>query len=214
MRLTLALSFLCTVFVIGCRTQHETAANVTAASSPSPRSAATVKSKVDVCSLLTSDDLKAVQGEVFKDAQRSDRLDGDFVVAQCYYAMPTTVNSVVVNVTTAKDEAGARNPKEFWEQTFGRDEEKDREGKSMREKEKPSERERDKDTAKARERREEGEERESPPQRLNALGDEAFWVGSPVGGALYVLENDLFFRISIGGGGDQKSKVNKSRRLA
>src|SRR4051812_29766477 len=107
MRLCLALSFLFTVFVIGCRTQQQTTANIPAASSPSPPSAATVKSKVDVCNLLTSDDLKAVQGEAFKDAQRSDRIDGDFVVAQCYYAMPNTVNSVVVNVTSAKDEAGA-----------------------------------------------------------------------------------------------------------
>jgi hypothetical protein len=210
MRLTLALSFLFTVFVFGCRTQHQTAANITAASSPSPPSAASVKSKVDVCNLLTSDDLKAVQGEAFKDAQRSDRIDGDFVVAQCYYAMPNTVNSVVVNVTSAKDEAGARNPREYWEQTFGRDEEKGRE----REKEKTGERPRDKDdNAKSRERGAEGEERESPPQRVNALGDEAFWVGNAVGGALYVLKNDLFFRISTGGG-DQKSKVNKSRALA
>src|SRR5262245_519211 len=108
MRMALALSILCTLCAIGCRTQHETAANLTAASSPSPRpSAAPVKSKIDVCGLLTSDDLKAVQGEAYQDAQRSDRLDGDFVAAQCYYAMPTTVNSVVLNVTTAKDEAGA-----------------------------------------------------------------------------------------------------------
>jgi len=211
MRLTLALSFLFTVVVIGCRTQQQTAANITAASSPSPPSAATVKSKVDVCNLLTSDDLKAVQGEAFKDAQRSDRIDGDFVVAQCYYAMPNTVNSVVVNVTSAKDEAGARNPREYWDQTFGRDEEKGRERE--REKGKTGERPRDKDNAKGRGRGEEGEERESPPQRVNALGEEAFWVGNAVGGALYVLKNDLFFRVSIGGG-DQKSKVNKSRALA
>jgi hypothetical protein len=211
MRSTLALSFLCTVFVTGCRTPHESAANITPAASPSPSTAATVKSKVDVCNLLTSDDLKAVQGEAFKEAQRSDRIDGNFVVAQCYYAMPNTVNSVVVNVTSAKDEAGARSPKEYWEQTFGRDEEKGREGE--REKEKTGARARDKDNAKGRERGEEGEERESPPQRVNALGDEAFWVGSAVGGALYVLKNDLFFRVSIGGG-DQKSKLNKSRELA
>ena len=174
--------------------------------SPAARSSV-VKSKIDVCNLLTSDDLKALQGEAYQDARRSDRLDGDFVVAQCYYAMPTTVNSVVVNVTTARDEAGAPNPKTFWEQTVGRDEEKEREGKG--------EREREQAKPKERERGEAGEEKESsPPQRVKDLGDEAFWVGSPVGGALYVLKNDLFFRISIGGAGDQKSKLNKSRTLA
>jgi hypothetical protein len=46
------------------------------------------------------------------------------------------------------------------------------------------------------------------------LGDEAFWVGSPIGGALYVLKSDLMFRLSVGGGGDQKAKLNKSKTLA
>lgn len=186
--------------------------NLTEASRPSPRpSAQAVKSKIDVCSLLTSDDLKAVQGEAYQEAQRSDRLDGEFVVAQCYYAMPTTVNSVVLNVTTAKDESGAPNPKQFWEQRFGGDEKKERAGKGERE----GEREREKDKPKERGRGEEGEEKESsPPQRVAGLGDEAFWVGSPVGGALYVLRNDLIFRVSIGGGGDQRSKLDKSKTLA
>lgn len=183
--------------------------NLTKASLPSPRPSISpaVKSRIDVCHLLTSDDLKALQGEAYQEAKRSDRLEGDFVVAQCYYAMPTTVNSVVVNVTTARDEAGAPNPKVFWEQTFGADEEKERKNKG--------EREREKAKPKERERGEEGEAKESsPPQSVRDLGDEAFWVGSPVGGALYVLKNDLFFRVSVGGGGDQKSKLSKSRTLA
>jgi hypothetical protein len=153
-----------------------------------------------------------VQGEAYKDAQRSDRLDGEFIVAQCYYALPTTNNSVVVNVTTAKDETGAtRNPKALWEQSFGGDEEKEREGKGERGKEKS---EREKEKAQPRE-REEGEAKEaSPPQPVKDLGDEAFWVGSTVGGALYVLKNDLFFRVSVGGAGDQKAKLSKSKTLA
>jgi hypothetical protein len=193
--------------------------NLTNASLPSPRpTAAPVRSKVDACGLLTADDLKAVQGEAYKDAQRSDRLDGDFIVAQCYYALPTTTNSVVVNVTTAKDEANARSPKTFWEQTFGGDEEKEREGKGEREKGKSKEdreREKEKEAQKPREREEEGEAKEaSPPQRVKDLGEEAFWVASPIGGALSVLKNDLFFRISVGGAGDQKAKLNKSKTLA
>lgn len=212
LRLVAAFSMLGALCLTGCRSEKQTADNVTKASLPSPRpTPAPVKSKVDVCNLLTSDDLKALQGEAYKEAQRSDRLDGDFVVAQCYYAMPTTVNSVVVNVTTAKDEAGAPNPKAFWEQTFGGDEEKAGEAKGERERE----REREKAKPKQSERGEEGEEKESsPPQPVKGLGDEAFWVGSPVGGALYVLKRDLFFRVSIGGAGDQKSKLNKSKTLA
>ena len=207
LRSVIAVSVLGALSITGCRSKEkETMSNLTNASLPSPRPGVTlVKSKVDVCNLLSRDDLKVVQGEIYKDAQRSDRLDGDFMVAQCYYAMPTTVNSVVVNVTTAKDEAGAPNPKGFWEQTFGGDEEKEREarGEPEREKAKPKERA-----------REEGEEQEARPERVRGLGDEAFWVGTPVGGALYVLKNDRFFRVGIGGGGDQKAKLNKSRTLA
>lgn len=194
--------------------------NSAVASTPTPRAAASpVHSKIDACTLLTTEDLKGVQGEAYKDAQRSDRLDGDFIVAQCYFAMPTMANSVVLNVTTAKDESGARTPKSFWEQTFGGDEEKEREGKGEREREKDKQKDKDKDKDKAKsqpaERGEEGEEKEAaPPERVKGLGDEAFWVASPVGGAIYVLKNDLFFRISVGGAGDQKTKLNKSKLLA
>src|SRR5260221_376453 len=107
-----------------------------AMTSPPGPAASTVKAKLDACALLTSDDLKSVQGEAVKEAQRSDRQDGDFIVAQCYYALPTISNSVVLNVTTANEGQGAGSPKKFWEDTFGRDEAKggDRKSESEREK--------------------------------------------------------------------------------
>jgi hypothetical protein len=135
-------------------------------------------------------------------------LDGEFIVAQCYYAMPTSANSAVVNVTTAKDETGARSPRTLWEQEIDFARLVASKGESERE---PKQ---DKDKQ-PRERDEESEAKEvSPPERVNNLGDEAFWVGTPIGGALYVLKNDLFFRISVGGAGDQKAKLNKSKTLA
>jgi len=180
-----------------------------ATSSPAP-AASSAKAKVDVCALLTSDDLKSVQGEAVKEAQRSDRQDGDFIVAQCYYALPTTSNSVVLNVTTANEGRGAGSPKKFWEDTFGRDEAKD----SGREKE----REREKGRAQAKKDgpKAGGEEENegAPPEKINGLGDEAFWLASRVGGALYVLQKDVFFRISVGGAGDEKTKLKKSKTLA
>src|ERR1700686_989948 len=99
-------------------------AAMTSPTTPGPAGPATsaVKAKVDVCALLISDDLKNVQGEAFKEAQRSDRRDGEFIVAQCYYSLPTTSNSVVLNVTTANEGQSPRSPRVFWETTFGRDE--------------------------------------------------------------------------------------------
>lgn len=177
----------------------------TETSSSSPATS-TVKARVDVCALLTSDDLKSVQGEAVKEAQRSDRRDGDFIVAQCYYALPTTSNSVVLNVTTANEGQGAGSPKKFWEDTFGRDEAKGGGREKEREREKVK-----KDKPKAG-----GEEEESDaaPEKINGLGDEAFWIASRVGGALYVLKKDVFFRLSVGGAGDEKAKLKKSKTLA
>src|SRR5262245_13382271 len=107
MRLAAVILLLFALTLTGCRSNQTT---TTATPSPRP-TPATVKSKIDVCNLLTSDDLKELQGEAYKEAQRSDRLDGEFIVGQCYYALPTTVNSVVVSVTTAMDDTAARSPK-------------------------------------------------------------------------------------------------------
>jgi len=183
-------------------------ANLSPATTTSPASsssAAAVKSKVDACSLLTSDDLKSVQGEAYKEVQRSDRQDGDFIVAQCYYTLPTIANSVVLNVTTAKEGASATSPRKFWEQTFGKDEGQEK-----------SAREREKERAQKNKAQGGGEENEEAPkpEKINGLGDEAFWLASRVGGALYVLKGDQFFRISVGGAGDAKSKLTKSKTLA
>jgi len=167
------------------------------ATSPATPNTAAVKAKIDTCSLLTSADLKEVQGEAVKEAQRSDRQDGAFIVSQCYYSLPTSSNSVVLNVTTASEGAGVANPRTFWKDTFGRKEEKGKD-RGVKEKEKK------------------GEEIEEsvPPQKIAGLGEDAYWLASRVGGALYVLKKDLFFRISVGGAGDEKSKLKKSKTLA
>ena len=61
-----------------------------------------------------------------------------------------------------------------------------------------------------------GEEEHAPPKKISGVGDEAFWFGSRVGGALYVLkgEKDLFIRISVGGADNEETKINKSKALA
>jgi hypothetical protein len=179
------------------------AANPAAPASVTP-SAPAVKAKIDVCQLLTTNDLKAVQGEPFKEAQRSDRQEGGFIVAQCYYALPTSANSVVLNVTTAGESGGAASPRKFWEDTFGK-EEREARNKSTREK-----------RAEKQKKPEGGEEEEesAPPAKVNGVGEEAFWIASRVGGALYVLKKDIFFRISVGGAADAQSKLRKSKTLA
>jgi len=213
-----AVAFSLLVLMAGC-TSSDTPAP--ANSSPSPASASpanmlspgsspagpptsNVKAKLDTCQLLSSADLKEVQGEAPTEAKRSDREDGGFIVSQCYYSLPTTSNSVVLNVTLTSETGKATDVRKFWEETFGKEE---REGKA-------GEREREREKRAEKQKSSEEEEEGAPPQKINGLGDEAFWIASRVGGALYVLKKDLFFRISVGGAGDDKAKLNKSRTLA
>lgn len=137
------------------------------------------------CTLLTKDETQAVQGEPFKDTKASERSGGGLVISQCYFELPTPVNSIVVTVTRKAE--GGRDPSDSWREIFYREE-------SARKKE-------------------EGEE-EKKPLRIDGLGDEAFWTGTRVGGALYVLKGNCYFRISVGGAGDQQQKIEKSKTLA
>src|SRR5437868_11962180 len=123
-----------------------------APSAPAPNApASALKTKVDVCSLLEGADLKNIQGEQPKETQRSDREDAGFIVTQCYYSLPTSSSSVVLNVTTASESAGARDPREFWKETFAR----------KAEKKEPDEK------REGRTKEGEGEERAAPPQKID-----------------------------------------------
>jgi hypothetical protein len=60
----------------------------------------------------------------------------------------------------------------------------------------------------------ERDEKSRPPLRVRGVGDEAFWVGSPVAGSLYVLKGNAMLRVSAGGPGTESEKIARSKRLA
>jgi hypothetical protein len=159
-------------------------------SSPSPSvGAVSTPEVVDdfACTLLTKEETQAVQGEAFKSTKPSHQAGAGLVISQCYFELPTTVNSIVLTVTRKAE--GGKDPSESWREIFHAEE---------------SERKREK---------EEGEG-EKKPLKVDGLGDEAFWTGTRVGGALYVLKGNSYLRISVGGAGDQEQKIAKSKALA
>jgi hypothetical protein len=183
-----------------------TPAVATASPAPgeTPPSPANAKPKVDACTLLTSDEIKEVQQESVKDAKSSDHATGDFLVTQCYYELPTASNSISLTLTEGSGKTGARSVKDYWEETFGKDEktgDRDKEKKKGAEKAKP-------------ERGGEEEEESAPLEPVRGVGDEAFWSASRVGGALYVLKRDHYIRISVGGKDKIEIKLQKSKALA
>ena len=116
-------------------------------------------------------------------------LKGGLTVSQCYFLLPTAAESIVVTVTQRANGADAHDPKQLWEETFHRDNDK----------------------ANA---REEEESKAPPPEKIGSLGDEAFWASRRFGGALYVLKGSIYISISVGGPDDQATKLQKSKALA
>lgn len=180
---------------------------LTSTGSPSAAQVATaVKPKVDACAMLASKEIQTVQGEAVKETKLSGQAGGGLQISQCFFTLPTFSNSISLLVAQKGDGADAKDPRDFWRETF----QKGSAGEKERERDK---KDRDKDK-KAGSRGEEEEDEGAPPQKVAGVGDDAFWIGSRVGGALYVLKGSAYLRISIGGSGDQTSKINKSKTLA
>ncbi len=60
----------------------------------------------------------------------------------------------------------------------------------------------------------EREEELRKPRPIDGLGEEAYWVGNPISGALYVLKGNSFLRISVGGVREESARIEKSKALA
>lgn len=180
-----------TAALAGCQSSDPYAASPSSSPTPSPSGSAphaspspiALKSRIDPCALITSDELKAVQSEALQTTLPSEREYGEYVIAQCYYQLPTITNSVVVNVTTPK--ARGKSVKEFWQSTH----------------------------AEAGRGKESGE-KESRPEKITGVGEDAYWEASGIAGALYVLKKDVILRISVGGASDIRTKLEKSKTLA
>ena len=195
LQLTVSIAALCLLVAAGCSksdkpevstaTPQPSAGASQAANSPASKEA--TGDGAFACTLLTKEETAAVQGEPFKDSKASQKSTGGLAISQCYFELPTTVNSIVLTITQKAQGADARDPKQNWQELFHRE--------------------------KSSEKKEEGKE-EHGPEKIEGLGDEAFWTGSRVGGALYVLKGNSFIRISIGGGGDRAEKIERSKTLA
>ena len=162
------------------------------AASPAPSAApassvpsTTAGSGEFACKLLTADEAQAVQGEPFKNTKPSERVAAGLIVSQCYYETPTPVNSIVITVTRKAE--GGRDPSDSWREIFHREESA---------------------------RKNEDEEKEKKPLQVTGLGDEAYWTGTRIGGALYVLKGNCYVRISVGGAGDQEQKIERTKKIA
>ena len=157
--------------------------------------------KIVACALITTEEVQAIQGSPIKDVKDSEQSDGSFRIAQCFYNAETFNKSVSLAVTqTDPASAKARTPRDFWKETFGRYEGQTKEEKGDEEKKESL--------------REQDEEKGTPPKKLDGIGDSAYWTANRMGGALYVLKNDVFIRVSVGGPDSEEAKINRCKALA
>jgi hypothetical protein len=147
----------------------------------------------DVCALLTSDDIKAVQGEAVKESKPGARGGTDFAVNSCFYATQTFTKSVSLEVT--RKGTSSRSVREFWKANFAAALDK-REQKNER-------------------RKKQGKPQAGEPARpVSGIGDEAYWISTNANSTLYAFKNDTLIRISIGGTDKEEERMKKIRTLA
>jgi len=154
--------------------------------------------EMDVCMLLSGSEIESVQGETVKETKRSTQPSGRMLMSQCVFHTATLAKSVHVALATP-EHAGRLGlaPREFWQRQFHSTELKEEET-SVAGKESDQE-------------REQGANKARP---IGGLGEEAYWVGNPIAGALYVLQGDVFLRISVGGVREESARIEKTKILA
>jgi hypothetical protein len=157
--------------------------------------------KTDMCALITSTEIEAIQGERVKDARPNIQSSDGILFSQCLFQTETAAKSVSVALAMPNP-AGppALTPRRFWQRHFhphGVEEEESPAGGHA-----------------AKEASPDGEMQGRQPRLIGGLGEEAYWVGNPILGTLYVLQGDSFLRISVGGVRDESVRIERSKALA
>jgi hypothetical protein len=118
-------------------------------------------------------------------------------MSQCLFRTASPSKSVSVAIASA----GSVSPRAFWQKQFhsAKSESEEREKEKPAAKGKPAKQEEDESTQ---------------PRTIKGVGEQAYWVGSPMVGALYVLKGNTFLRISVGGVREEAARIEKSVALA
>jgi len=162
--------------------------------------ATSARDKRGACILLTSAEIEAVQGEPVKETKASVQPNGEMIISECVFHTTNFAKSVSVALATPSSaKPSALTPRKFWQKQFH--------APGLKKEELAP-----KDIVSG----ESGTERDegSKARHIQGLGEEAYWVGTPITGALYVLQGDNFLRISVGGVREEAARIEKSKALA
>jgi hypothetical protein len=171
------------------------------------------------CSLLTDEEIAAVQGEAPSAAQGTEHEAGPLVTSQCFYRLNTFEKSISLEVFRAAPGDTTRDAvREYLREKFERAEaEHEHEERRERERERELERERERGGVREGGHGEEEEEKrgqKGPPQRVRGVGDEAFWAPHNGTTALFVRRKGTAFSLALTGPEDRAAKIRKATELA
>jgi hypothetical protein len=153
--------------------------------------------KPDACAVLTHADVQKVQGDPVQETKPSTQPAGGLVMSQCLFRTTNPSKSVSIAIASP----GSTSPRAFWHKQF-------RSGH-------PESGGKEKERASAgRKGGKEEEDEGTQPRTIQGVGEQAYWVGSPMVGALYVLKGNTFLRISVGGVREEPARIEKSVALA
>lgn len=156
---------------------------------------------VSACALLASKEIEAVQGEPLKESISQLQSTAGMNLSQCVFHTPTAAKSVSLELATVNhSNSSGATPSKFWRSQFH--------SSDLREKELPA------DAKPAKGLMTEPQNEERKPRRIDGVGEEAYWVGNSVAGMLYVLQGDVFLRLSVGGVREESARLEKSKALA
>jgi hypothetical protein len=139
------------------------------------------------CGLLTNAEIERIAGTPVVERKPTTQPAGGLLMSQCYFGSLTS-RSVSLAVAGAAPGRTKLTPTEYWRQQFH-----PRESRGERHGER---------------------ERVSEARAIPGVGDEAYWAGNRIAGALYVLRGRTFLRISVGGIADEAQRIETSKALA
>ena len=159
----------------------------------SPPGAPGAEAARDTCRLLTRQEIADIEGGRVVEEKSSRRIAGGLALSDCFYRSDPVERSVRVEVTRRAVDS-APSPRQRWKAVFNaqRDFEQEQGG----------------------ERRAGEKGKPGSPRPVAGVGEEAFWVGNPVTGALYVLKGDFYLRISVGGSDEETVRIRRASDLA
>jgi hypothetical protein len=180
------------------------AGNAAAAAAPSPAPSSAGGATAAACTLLTAADVQAVQKSALVETKGTDVETAGGAASRCFlrtadFARSVSVELVLPQRGRSPKYGGVRaiDPRERWQSMFHR------QGGEA-----------DADAGGHEQGEEEEEAMRGKPEPVTGLGDEAFWSGTAANGALYVLQGNAFFRLSVGGPGDAAARLATARALA